>query len=144
MVTKHVLAQYIDLQKELTEVRGRIGKLEEQLDRMEMEGPVVDKVMGGDGGLQPFRIEGFPYPEYSRKKTLLFNRKAIQSELEMEISEMIADVEKFIKEIDDSHLRRIVTLRVVDGLSWNQVAKKMGGGNTEDGVRKTFDRFLDK
>lgn len=144
MVTKHVLAQYIDLQKELSEVRGRIGKLEEQIDRMEMEGPVVDKVMGGDGGIQPFRIEGFPYPEYSRKKTLLFNRKAIQSELEMEISEMIVDVEKFIKEIDDSHLRRIVTLRVVDGLSWNQVAKKMGGGNTEDGVRKTFDRFLDK
>lgn len=144
MVTKHVLAQYIDLQKELTEVRGRICRLEEQINRMEMEGPVVDKVMGGDGGLQPFRIEGFPYPEYSRKKTLLFNRKAIQSELEMEISEMIADVEKFIKEIDDSHLRRIVTLRVVDGLSWNQVAKKMGGGNTEDGVRKTFNRFLDK
>lgn len=24
--------------------------------------------MGGDGGLQPFKIEGFPYPEYSRKK----------------------------------------------------------------------------
>ena len=82
---KEILVQYIDLQKELVEVRERIGKLEVQIDKIEQEGAVVDKVMGGDGGFQPFRIEGFPYPEYSRKKTLLYNRKAIAEGLEMEI-----------------------------------------------------------
>ena len=141
---KEILVQYIDLQKELVEVRERIGKLEVQIDKIEQEGAVVDKVMGGDGGFQPFRIEGFPYPEYSRKKTLLYNRKAIAEGLEMEIAGMIHDVEIFISGIKDSHLRRIITLRVVDGLSWNQVAHRMGGGNTEDGVRKAFDRYLGK
>lgn len=143
-MNKEILEQYIDLRKELIEVRERIEKLEVAIDKIEQEGAVVDKVMGGEGGLQSFRIEGFPYPEYSRKKTLLYNRKAIAEGLEMEIAGMLHDVEIFISGIKDSHLRRIVTLRVVDGLSWNQVAMKMGGGNTDDGVKKAFYRFLDK
>ena len=66
MVTKEILIQYSDLQEEIKEVRDRIEKTENQIERIEREGAVCDKVMGGDGGLQPFKIEGFPYPEYSR------------------------------------------------------------------------------
>lgn len=142
MVTKQVLIQYTDLQKECKELRQRIEKLEQQIAQIESDGTVVDKVMGGDGGLQPFKIEGFPYPSYSRKKTLLYARKATLSELELELLETVNSVEEFIKSVDDSHMRRIITLRVVDGLSWNKVADRMGGGNTEDSVRKAFDRFV--
>ena len=142
MVTKQVLIQYTDLQKECKELRQRIEKLEQQIAQIESDGIVVDKVMGGDGGLQPFKIEGFPYPSYSRKKTLLYARKATLSELELELLETVNSVEEFIKSVDDSHMRRIITLRVVDGLSWNKVADRMGGGNTEDSVRKAFDRFV--
>ena len=142
MVTKQVIIQYTDLQKECKELRQRIEKLEQQIAQIESDGTVVDKVMGGDGGLQPFKIEGFPYPSYSRKKTLLYARKATLSELELELLETVNSVEEFIKSVDDSHMRRIITLRVVDGLSWNKVADRMGGGNTEDSVRKAFDRFV--
>ena len=76
MVTKEILIQYADLQKESKEIRGRIEKLEEQIERIESQGAVVDKVSGGEGGIQSFKIEGFAYPEYSRKKTLLYARKA--------------------------------------------------------------------
>lgn len=144
MVSKEVLVQYIDLQEEQKEVTERIRKLEKQIDKIESDGAVVDKVRGGLGGIQSFKIEGFPYPEYSRKKTLLYNRKAILSELEMEITERLNEVEQFIKSVQDSHLRRIITYRVVEGLSWNEVADKIGGGNTEDSVRKAFDRFMSK
>ena len=144
MVSKEVLVQYIDLQEEQKEVTERISKLEKQIDKIESDGAVVDKVRGGLGGIQSFKIEGFPYPEYSRKKTLLYNRKAILSELEMEITERLNEVEQFIKSVQDSHLRRIITYRVVEGLSWNDVANKIGGGNTEDSVRKAFDRFMSK
>ena len=144
MVSKEVLVQYIDLQEEQKEVTERISKLEKQIDKIESDGAVVDKVRGGLGGIQSFKIEGFPYPEYSRKKTLLYNRKAILSELEMEITERLNEVEQFIKSVQDSHLRRIITYRVVEGLSWNEVADKIGGGNTEDSVRKAFDRFMSK
>lgn len=139
---KRILVQYADLQQEVIEIREKVEKLEQQIDKIENEGAVIDKVMGGEGGLQPFKVEGFPYPEYSRKKTLLYARKATLSELELELLETLNEVESFISSINDSHIRRIVSLRVIDGLSWNKVALKMGGGNTEDGVRKAFDRFV--
>lgn len=143
MVSKEILIQYSDLQQECKEVREKIEKLERQIAKIEADGAVVDKVRGGLGGLQSFKIEGFPYPEYSRKKTLLYARKATLSELEMELLETLNEVEEFIASISDSHIRRIVNLRVIDGLSWNEVARKVGG-NTEDSVRKAFERFVEK
>ena len=142
MVSKEVLIQYSDLQQECKEVREKIEKLERQIAKIEADGAVVDKVRGGLGGLQSFKIEGFPYPEYNRKKTLLYARKATLSELEMELLETLNEVEEFIASISDSHIRRIVNLRVIDGLSWNEVARKIGG-NTEDSVKKAFYRFME-
>ena len=144
MVTKEILTQYADLQKECKEVRGKIEKLERQIEKIERDGNVIDKVRGGDGGIQSFKIEGFPYPEYSRKKTLLYARKATLSELEMELLETLNEVETFIASVKDSHMRRIISLRVVDGLSWNKVADCIGGGNTEDSIRMSFNRFMEK
>ena len=143
MVSKEILIQYSDLQQECKEVREKIEKLEKQIEKIESDGAIVDKVRGGEGGLQSFKIEGFPYPEYSRKKTLLYARKATLSELEMELLETLNQVEEFITSIKDSHIRRIVNLRVVDGLSWNKVADRIGGGNTEDSVKKAFYRFME-
>lgn len=142
MVSKEILTQYSDLQEEIKEVRQRIEKTEKQIERIEHEGAVRDKVMGGDGGLQPFNIEGFPYPEYSRKKTLLHSRKAALVNLEMELLETLSKVEEFIASIDDSRMRRIINLRFVENLSWNKVADCIGGGNTEDSVKKAFYRFM--
>ena len=142
MVSKEILIQYSDLQQECKEVREKIEKLERQIAKIEADGAVVDKVRGGLGGLQSFKIEGFPYPEYSRKKTLLYARKATLSELETELLETLNEVEEFIASISDSHIRRIVNLRVIDGLSWNEVARKIGG-NTEDSVKKAFYRFME-
>ena len=144
MVSKEILIQYSDLQQECKEVREKIEKLEKQIEKIESDGVVVDKVRGGDGGLQSFKIEGFPYPEYSRKKTLLYARKATLSELEMELLETLNEVEEFIASISDSHIRRIVNLRVVDNLSWNKVADRIGGGNTEGSVKMAFQRFMEK
>ena len=138
---KKILVQYADLQQEVIEIRKKVEKLEQQIDKIESEGAVIDKVMGGEGGLQPFKIEGFPYPEYSRKKTLLYARKATLSQLELELLEILNEVESFISSINDSHIRRIVNLRVVEGLSWRKVADRIGG-NTEDSVRMTFERFM--
>lgn len=141
MVTKEILNQYTDLKLECTELREKISKLEQQIDKIEQGGNVIDKVSGGLGGIQSFKIEGFPYPEYSRKKTLLYARKATLSGLEMELMEILNQVEEFIASVKDSHIRRIINLRVVDGLSWNEVAMKIGG-NTEDSVRMTYNRFM--
>ena len=142
MVSKEILMQYVDLKQEVAEIRNKIIKLEDQIAKIESEGSVVDKVMGGEGGIQSFKIEGFPYAQYSRKKTLLYARKATLSELELELLEMLNNVEYFISTITDSRMRRIVNLRVVEGLSWNKVADCIGGKSNEDNVKKLFYRFI--
>ena len=142
-VSKEILNQYTNLQKECKEVREKINKLEKQIEKIEDEGAVIDKVRGGEGGLQSFRIEGFPYPEYSRKKTLLFARKAKLSEIELDLLEKVNMVEEYISSLSDSHIRRIISLRVVEGLSWGKIAIKMGGNNTEDSVRMSYNRFIE-
>lgn len=143
MISKEILIQYSDLQEEVKEVRERIEKTEKQIAKIEDDGNVVDSVRGGDGGIQHFKIEGFPYPEYSRKKTLLYARKATLASLELELMETLNQVEEFIKSVDDSRMRRIITLRFVDNLSWNKVADRIGGNNTEDSVKKAFYRFME-
>nr|DAV95055.1 MAG TPA: Protein of unknown function (DUF1492) [Bacteriophage sp.] len=144
MVSKEILVQYGDLQEEVKEVRERISQTEKQIMKIEEEGNVIDTVSGGNGGIQHFKIEGFPYPEYSRKKSLLYARKATLANLELELLETLNQVEEFIASVDDSRMRRIITLRFIDNLSWNKVANHIGGGNTEDSVKKSFYRFMEK
>ena len=143
MISKEILIQYSDLQEEVKEVRERITRTERQIAKIEEDGKVIDTVSGGCGGIQHFKIEGFPYPEYSRKKTLLYARKATLASLEMELLETLNQVEEFIASVDDSRMRRIITLRFIENLSWNKVADRIGGGNTEDSVKKAFYRFME-
>ena len=49
---------------------------------------------------------------------------------------------RFIENVDDAQMRMILSLRFVNGLTWRQVAHSIGGGNTEDSVRKACQRFL--
>jgi len=38
----------------------------------------------------------------------------------------------------------MLTYRYVEGMNWQQVANKMGGGNTEEGCKQAVHRFLKK
>ena len=51
-------------------------------------------------------------------------------------------VEEFIDSIDDPLIAHIFNLRYIKDMSWIKISLKLGGGNTEDGVRKMHDRFL--
>ena len=50
----------------------------------------------------------------------------------------------YISSVQDSHIRRILTYRFVDGNSWTKVAIRMYGGNTGDNVKKACYRYLRK
>lgn len=144
MISKRILIQYSDLREEVKEVRKKIEETEKQIDKIEYEGSVVDTVCGGSGGIQHFKIEGFPYPEYGRKKILLCDRQEILKKREAKLFETLNQVEEFIGSVDDSRMRRIITLRVIDNLSWFKVAKRIGGNATADSVRMEFNRFMEK
>ena len=56
----------------------------------------------------------------------------------------IADGISYIAEIPDSLTRQIFQLRFINGLTWTQIAFSVGGGNTEEGVRKRVYRYLEQ
>lgn len=141
MVTKNILIQYSSLQEEIKEVRNRIAQTEKQIQKIEKEGTMLDKAPGGVTDI-PHQIEGFPYPEYNRKKTLLYARKATLTRLELELIETVNQIEEFIASLDDSRIRRIINLRFIENLPWGKVAARIGGGNTEDSIKKMFYRFM--
>lgn len=155
-VSKEIIIQYADLQKEAEETRDKITRLEDEIKKIKKrikdieDGErVKDKVRGGLGGIQNFEIEGVPSREYENKKSdlilknlLLNQRKSTLEIQEFELLQMTNDVEEYLHGIKDSHMRRIINLRVIEQLSWNEVADRIGGGNTSESVRKAFDRFI--
>lgn len=140
---KDLLIQYDSLIKEKESVKRTICKLEKRI--LEMEGDKYterDTVSGGNGGKQHYVIEGFPYPEYSKKKTMLMLRKAHEEELLEKIEEQITYVEQYINQIQSSSMRRMITYRYIEGYSWIKVAHSMGNHYTADGCRMAVERFL--
>lgn len=158
MVSKNILSQYSDLQEEIKETREKIEKLERTIEQVkkritEIEsGEIVkDKVYGGAGGVQGYVIEGVPVREYERRKTDFFSKKLLLNQrkstleiLEFDLLQKTNEVEEFIASIDDSRMRRIINLRFIENLSWQQVANRIGGGNTESGIKSSFHRFMEK
>ena len=61
-------------------------------------------------------------------------------ELEMARSEII----RYIMDIDDCQTRLIFKLRCLDNMTWNEVADRVGGMNSEYSVKKRFYRYLQK
>ncbi len=51
-------------------------------------------------------------------------------------------IERCVQELDDGYIRAILSLRYLEGLTWGQVAMRLGGGNSPDGVRMAARRFL--
>lgn len=144
MVSKDVLAQYTSIKKEIEEIEDRIAKTEKELDRLLKEGTVIDKVMGGEGGIKPYTIEGMPVPAISRKKTLLMSRKRTLTELECDLLSATNEVEEFLSNVDDSIMRRVIDCRFLKGLTWEETARQIGSGSSGDSLRVSFDRFMKK
>lgn len=144
MVTKEILSQYNDLVAEIHDIEQKIARIRKELDKIEQEGAVVDTVSGGYGGTQHFRIEGFPYPEYDKKRYLLKARESQLLGYQIQQMEMVNEIERFLQGVGDASMRRIIDYRIVRQLSWAQVADLMGKNATEDSVRMAFNRFMEE
>jgi DNA repair exonuclease SbcCD ATPase subunit len=141
---KNILEQYEDLKREYEDIKERIRKTEADLEKYDSRYQVQDSVSGGQGGIQHFTIKGFPYPEYSKKKTLLQKRKLQLETLNEKLKNTLDEVEKYIDSIEDSRKRTILRYRYMDGMTWRETAKKLGSGNNEDSVRIEIDRYIKK
>lgn len=141
---KKIMIQYADLQEEIKDLRKRIEKTKYQIAQLEKQGIVSDTVSGSrqDGTIGPIKITGFPDRDYHKRKNTLNRQLMLLQEKEDELLELTNEVELYIESIEDSRIRRIFRYRYLDDMSWEKVARTMGGGNTADGCRSAHDRYI--
>ena len=132
-MTKKELSQCYHLQREIEDDRERLARLREEAKRA--PAPTLSDTPPG------------PHNGDSRTERLvaeILDLEAIIAAKQILRIHELAKLERYISDIDDSFTRRIFAFRHVDGLSWEQVAARVGGSNTSDGVRKVHDRYLQK
>ena len=143
MSLKAALDQYTAVKKEREYIAEKVMTLERQIERIEQSGySVKDTVRGGEGNMHRYTIEGFPYSDYSRRKTLLRVRRQQLIDRDEKLAELETQVEHFLGELDDSRMRQMIEYRYIEDMSWVQIANRMGGRNTADGCRMAVERFL--
>lgn len=135
MNIKKLLTQYTDLQAEIKDLEKRIDKL----NNFKIE---HDKVVGSDSEfpyhLRSFKIEGYNIQDIDRLNKL----KEVLIERKIKCEELKLQIEKFISNIPDSRTRRVFQYRYIDGLTWQQVSRRIGGYE-ESYPRKIHDRYLE-
>ena len=141
-IDKKTLKQYLSLKQELIEIEKSIKKTEMEIERLIEDGSVAEVVTGGDGGKQRFKVEGFPESLWRKKVELLNKKKTIHETMKIKLLKTITEIEEFLTEIEDSLTRRIIRMRIIENMSWKDVAKNIGEGYTDESVKKIFHRFL--
>lgn len=60
------------------------------------------------------------------------------------VQEQRKRIMEFINSMDDSLMKQIIFYRHISCMTWNEVARSIGGGNTEDSIKKVYQRYLKK
>ena len=138
---KSLLRQYNDLKIEIKGLEVRIENLKKKKINIEK-----DSVKGSNPHFpyeqKSFIVEGYNYPGADRKELRLrLLTKTLKDRLE-KCEELKLQIEKFISNIPDSRTRRVFQYRYIDGLTWQQVSRRIGGYE-ESYARKIHDRYLE-
>ena len=129
-MTKRELSQLYWLNREIEMDMTRLKELEEMASA-----PMAVNMDGMPHG-------SGPGDALARVVAEIVDLKAIIAAKQQQCIHERSRLERYIADIPDSLTRQIFTLRFINGLSWNQVAQHIGGGNTQDSVRMTCDRYL--
>lgn len=138
-MTTEKLENYRAALDELKDLEDRYGRLSSRLDT------IADTVKGSS--------PEFPYTAHTiqiggiskRQEDAIRKVDRLRRERMEQAQVQLAEIEEFISSITDAKVRRMVTLRYVDGLTWRQVAKRMyGSPYFEDTARMRVKRFLEK
>lgn len=112
-MTKDLLEQYPDICGELKDLDSIVT---DSVTSSSLEPPY---------GKHTVSVRGVPYTE---RRVKLERQKA--------------EIEAFVEGIPSAGLRRIVTYRALQGLSWGQVAAKMGYRYSAESARKQYEKIL--
>ena len=137
-VDKSILYQYIDACELIKDTEREIERIRNR--RQEV---VTDKVKGSSDdfpfGQVSYVIRGIPYDaqdqkELDRQEHILKERKAAAEVINLQVEEWLSTV--------PPRMQRIIRYKVFEGMTWAQVAVRMGRKATADSVRMEFQNFM--
>ena len=135
-VDREALLQLSEIKKEIADLEERISNDERKME--EYRNLVVSDTVTGtrpDGTFGSIKITGLDRRQYNRQKLLVNHKREMLRRLQEKLLQKEIKAEEYIQTIQDSRLRRILRYRYVDGLPWQQVAKRMKGKCTADSCR---------
>ena len=121
-MTREILEQYGDMVDEIKELRGKLNS------------PVHDVVIGSKSS--------YPFTEAMVGVSGVPSAGRIQTRIDA-LKRVCAEIEAFIDSLPTSKQRRITRMKVMERMSWNEIAAKMGYVYSVDGVRKCYTRGVD-
>ncbi len=104
------------------------------MDRLTSTSPNLSGMPHG-GGVHDKLGEGVPD---------LVDKKRELEEIRRGYEQEEARLNGWIDGIEDLQIQLIFSLRFKERMSWNEVADTVGGNNSEDSVRMTVNRYLEK
>lgn len=137
---KHILDQYIDACAMVEETEKDIQELKKK------KKTIVQTNVSGSNPEHPynpqhFKIQGttFTFREDSQlrmEEKLLEKRKEDAEQIKTRVEEWMNMI--------PVRIQRIIRYKVFEGMTWQQVAKKMGRKATESSVKMEYQRFMQK
>lgn len=128
--------------KQIRYIKSEISVIENQINSIEPS-MVTDKVIGSSSYFpytqRSFTLEGIDTEEYERRTRRLQRKLMKRKEKLLELQEEVND---FINNIEDSLVRQAITLRYIDGMSWQMAAKEIGSNTTADSIRMAVNRYM--
>lgn len=135
---KKILEDYVDACENIKDIEKHIQRLKKR------KKTVIQTNVSGSNPNFPyekkhFKVQGiqFNYADEDRlraEEKILEERKKASEELRLE-------VEKWLNMIPN-RMQRIIRYRIFEGMTWEQVAQKVGRKATADSVRMEYNNFL--
>ena len=136
---KRILIDYIDACKIVEETKEEIRKLKKNRKRI-----LTDTVKGSSHDfpytLQTYRTEGLAYSVVKNPDELNRLEETLKERLQ-NAEKIKHDVEVWLNTIP-MRMQRIIRYKIFEGLTWAEVATRMGRKATPDGIRKEYENFM--
>lgn len=137
---KNVLEEYIDLCENIKDIEKDI-----QLIKKRSKAIIQENVSGSNPEFpyeqKRFKIQGVQY-SYADDRRLRAEERILEARKANAEAQRLK-VEEWMNSIP-SRMQRIIRYKVFDGMTWEQVAERMGRKATGDSVKKEYQRFMEK
>ena len=138
-VDKQILYQYIDACELVKETEEEIRRIKKQRKRIEQD--IVKGSMNDfPYAAKNFHVQGLAYTVIKDPRSLevqekiLEERKAAAEAIKLQVEEWLVTI--------PPRMQRIIRYKVFEGMTWAQVAQRMGRKATADSVRMEFQNFM--